>query len=82
MLVRPSSTAPAARSRATATASAAAGGWCASAREPAALTWPATSNRSLIDTGSPASSDGTLPAARAASAARAMSSAARASRLT
>ena len=59
MLVRPTSTAPAARSRATTGASRAAGGRSSSAFEPASVTSPATSNRSLIDTGSPASGEAT-----------------------
>ncbi len=55
MLVRPSRAAPAALRRATAGLSLAAAGASASTRDPAAVTWPATSNRSLTDTASPAS---------------------------
>jgi hypothetical protein len=67
MLVRPTSTAPARLSRATAAASACAGGAPSSTREPARVTWPATSNRSFTDTGMPASGDSTVPAARSRS---------------
>ena len=52
MLVRPMSAAPAARKRATAGASRVALGASASTMEPAAVGWPATSNRSLTETGS------------------------------
>ena len=55
MLVRPNSAAPAALRRATAGQSAVAGAAWASTREPALVTCPATSNRSLTDTASPAS---------------------------
>src|SRR2546427_3554588 len=52
MLLRPMTTAPAARSRATATASAVAGGASRRIFEPAVVTSPAMSKRSLIETGS------------------------------
>src|SRR5438067_2459700 len=55
MLVRPMITAPAALRRATTGASAAAGGLSSSAFDPAGVTSPAMSKRSLIDTGMPAS---------------------------
>src|SRR2546423_1492974 len=53
MLVRPMKIAPAARSRATAGASARAGELSAKILEPARVTSPATSKRSLSDTGKP-----------------------------
>jgi hypothetical protein len=59
MLVLPTMTAPAALRRATIGASAVAAGRSASAVEPARVTSPATSNKSLIDTGSPASGEAT-----------------------
>ena len=62
MLVRPTITAPARFRRATATASELAGGASASTREPARVGWPSISNRSLTDTGMPASGDSTVPA--------------------
>src|SRR5712691_11367285 len=55
MLLRPMTTAPAARSRATAAASAVAGAASRRIFDPAVVTSPAISNRSLIETGSPAS---------------------------
>src|SRR3954454_6423129 len=58
MLVRPITTKPAARSRATAGASASAIGESSSAREPARVTWPLMSNRSLTEIGMPAKRDG------------------------
>ncbi len=61
MLVRPIRMAPAARSRATTGASHIAGGWSSSAFEPARVGSPATSKRSLIDTGKPAKGDGDIP---------------------
>ena len=53
MLVRPTISAPAAFSRATATASRAAGGSVPRMIEPAVVVTPASSNRSLMLTGSP-----------------------------
>src|SRR6266702_1431448 len=55
MLLRPTTTAPAARSRVTAAASAVAGAASRRIVDPAVVTSPAISNRSLIETGSPAS---------------------------
>ena len=72
MLVRPTMTAPAARSRATAVASCAAGAASASSAEPARVTWPATSNRSFTDTGRPSTGERTMPRRRIASDASAM----------
>ena len=51
MLVRPITMKPARRSRATTGASASAGAESSSAREPARVTCPLMSNRSLIETG-------------------------------
>ena len=73
MLVRPITTKPAARNRATAGASASAGAESSSAREPARVTCPLMSKRSLIETGMPANGDGaalTLRSWSIASAAR------------
>src|SRR3989442_963320 len=64
MLLRPMTTAPAARSRATTTASAVAGAASRRTFEPAVVTSPAMSKRSLIETGRPASGDGTTPSFR------------------
>jgi len=64
MLLRPIGMKPAARSRATLGASRLAGGVSRSAVEPAVVTSPAMSNRSLIDTGMPANGDGAAPRAR------------------
>jgi len=75
MLLRPMTTAPAARSRATATASAAAGAASRRTFEPAVVTSPAMSKRSLIETGSPATGDGTTPCFRSRSEASAATSA-------
>src|SRR5438046_10486344 len=61
ILVRPISTAPAARKRAIAGASCAAGGVSSSACDPARLCSPAMSNRSLTETGSPAEGRGDIP---------------------
>src|ERR1700687_3941912 len=58
MLVRPITIKPARRSRATTGASASAGAESSSAREPARVTCPLMSNRSLIETGMPAKGDG------------------------
>src|SRR6266571_2693680 len=55
MLLRPTTTAPAARSRVTAAASAVAGAASRRIVDPAVVTSPAISNRSLIETGSRAS---------------------------
>src|SRR2546425_1189311 len=64
MLSAPTSTAPAARSRATAAASRVAGGWSALIFDPARVASPATSNRFLAANGTPASGPGSSPAAR------------------
>ena len=61
MLVRPIGMKPAARSRATLGASCVAGGASRKTTEPAVVTSPAMSNRSLIDTGMPANGDGAWP---------------------
>ena len=66
MLVRPTNTAPAARRRATAGASVAAGS-CPRIFEPARVTSPATSNRSFRDTGSPSTGERRTPALRSRS---------------
>jgi hypothetical protein len=71
MLVLPTITAPAARRRATTGASCWAGGASSSAVEPASVVSPATLHRFLIDTGRPASGEGTMPALRSASLASA-----------
>ena len=76
MLVFPTSAAPCARSRATATASAVAGAASRQTTEPACVTSPATSYRSLMLTGSPASGGSATPARCAASAWRAAARAA------
>jgi hypothetical protein len=68
MLVRPTITAPAARRRATTGASTRAGAASARIFEPARVTSPQTSNRSLIDTGSPSTGERRTPAARMRSA--------------
>ena len=75
MLVLPTITAPAARSRATTGASCKAGCASSSAREPDSVVSPATSHRFLIDTGMPASGPGTIPALRSVSLASAAASA-------
>src|SRR6266853_547527 len=62
MLVRPTMTAPAWRSRATISASCSAGCASLSALEPACVISPATSNRSLIDSGMHPSADNLTPA--------------------
>ena len=71
MLVRPITTKPAARSRATTGASASAGAESSSAREPARVTCPLMSKRSLIETGMPANGDGAACALRSRSIASA-----------
>ncbi len=71
MLLRAMNAAPARRKRAIAGASAAAAGAAASTVEPAAVTSPATSNKSFTDTARPASGPSSLPLATAASAAAA-----------
>src|ERR1043166_3282 len=76
MLVRPITTKPARLSRATTGASASAGGESSSAREPARVTWPLMSNRSLIATGMPAKRRGAAWALRRRSIAPAASIAA------
>ena len=81
-LVWPVSAAPAARSRATAGQSAAAGAASASDFDAAVLGWPATSNRSFTDTASPASGGSGAPAARAASTAAAVARAVASKRRT
>ena len=68
MLVRPTITAPAARSAATAGASVFAGGASARIFEPARVTSPPTSNRSFTETGSPSTAERTTPALRRRSA--------------
>src|SRR5690349_14561808 len=75
MLLRPMTTAPAARSRATATASEAAGGRSRRITDPAVVTSPATSKRSLIETAKPASGERTTPSLRCRSEASAAASA-------
>src|SRR5882757_1443587 len=82
MLVLPTITAPAARSRATTGASSLAGGASSSALEPASVVSPRTLQRFLTDTGIPASSEGTMPAKRSASLASAAASAASRQTLT
>src|SRR5438034_375029 len=79
MLVRPITMKPARRSRATAGASASAGAESSSAREPARVTCPLMSNRSLIETGIPAKGDGAAFTSRSRSIASAASIAASAS---
>src|SRR6266481_2454176 len=79
MLVRPITMKPARRSRATAGASASAGGESSSAREPARVTCPLMSNRSLMETGIPAKGDGAAFTSRSRSIASAASIAASAS---
>jgi hypothetical protein len=64
MFVRPTITAPAARSRATAGASAFAGGAWARSFDPARVTSPPTSNRSFTETGRPSTGERTTPARR------------------
>src|ERR1700754_928406 len=76
MLVRPITTKPARRSRATAGASAAAGGESSNARDPARVTCPLMSNRSLIEIGMPANGDGAALTSRSRSIASAASIAA------
>jgi len=79
MLVRPITTKPARRNRATTVASASAGAESSSAREPARVTCPLMSNRSLIETGIPAWTDGAAFTSRSRSMASAASIAASAS---
>src|SRR6266404_4525581 len=79
MLVRPITMKPARRSRATAGASTSAGGESSSAREPARVTCPLMSNRSLMETGMPAKGDGAAFTSRSRSIASAASIAASAS---
>jgi hypothetical protein len=64
MLVRPTITAPAAIRRSMTGALRSAGGASFSTTEPAVVTCPATSNKSLTDTGNPSSGERTMPAAR------------------
>src|SRR6478609_3573348 len=72
MLVRPITIKPARRNRATTGASASAGVQSSSsAREPARVTCPLMSNRSLIETGMPANGDGAAWALRSRSIASA-----------
>src|SRR5436190_13801455 len=72
MLVRPITTNPARRNRATTGASASAGVQSSSsAREPARVTCPLMSKRSLIETGMPANGDGAAWALRSRSIASA-----------
>src|SRR6478735_5439460 len=76
MLVRPMTMKPARRSRATTGASTSAGVQSSSsAREPARVTCPLMSNRSLIETGMPANGDGAACALRNRSIASAAPSA-------
>ena len=75
MLVLPTMTAPAARRRATTGASSVAGLASSSALEPESVVSPATSHRFLIETGMPASGEGTRPALRIVSLASAAASA-------
>ena len=44
-----------------------AGGASFNTTEPEVVTWPATSNKSFTDTGSPSSGERTMPAARSVS---------------
>ena len=67
MLSAPTSTAPAASSRAISVASAVAGGRSRLILEPASVARPATSNRFLTANGTPASGPSVRPAARSAS---------------
>src|ERR1700730_2149129 len=76
MLVRPITTEPARRSRATTGASFSAGAESSNAREPARVTCPLMSKRSLIETGMPAKRVGAACALRKWSIASAASSAA------
>src|SRR5882757_9875865 len=76
MLVRPITMKPARLSRATTGASASAGAESSSAREPARVTCPLMSNRSLIETGMPANGDSAALALRNRSMASAAPSAA------
>jgi hypothetical protein len=64
MLVRPTEMKPAVFMRATAGASRAAGATSRKAMEPAMVTSPAMSNRSLIDTGMPAKGVAAAPCCR------------------
>src|SRR5882672_1819248 len=75
MLSAPTSTAPAARMRATSTASAAAGAQSRLIFEPASVRSPATSKRFLTAYGTPASAGKGRPCARASSIAAASASA-------
>src|SRR3954454_195274 len=79
MLVRPITTKPARRSRATAGASAAAGAESSNAREPALVICPLMSNRSFTEIGMPANGDGAALTSRSRSIASAASIAASAS---
>src|SRR5579883_2416872 len=71
MFVRPRTMQPAARSRATTVASRCAGGRDCKTTDPAVVTLPATSNRSLTETGRPARGGSAAPAARSRSTASA-----------
>src|SRR3984957_15427874 len=82
MLVRPIRMNPARRSRETTGASFSAGGESSSAREPARVTWPLMSNRSLIEIGMPAKTDGAALTSRSLSMALAASIAASTSTCT
>jgi hypothetical protein len=64
MLVRPTNTAPAARKRAITGASDVAAGSPASTFDPAVVTAPVTSNKSLIEIGNPSRGRGGTPARR------------------
>ena len=72
MLVRPIGISPAASRRAITGAWEVAGGASASTTDPAGVGSPATSNKSLMLTGMPASGPGARPTRRCASAASAM----------
>src|SRR5579872_945053 len=76
MLVRPIRMNPACRRRDTTTASLSAGAESSSAREPARVTWPLISNKSLIEIGIPAKGEGTALTSRSRSMAFAASIAA------
>src|SRR5579871_2196718 len=82
MLVRPIKMKPARRSRETTGASASASGESSSAREPARVTWPLMSNKSLIENGMPAKGDGAALTSRSRSIALAASIAASTSTCT
>src|ERR1700733_57141 len=82
MLVRPIRIKPARRKRETTGASLSAGGESSSAREPARVTWPLMSNKSLIEIGMPAKTDGAALTSRSRSIALAASIAASTSTCT